>query len=263
MVYNYENPMQIPLNFIYNLFGNYHGWFILVILQFYLLHQIFIKFFSKYHPTKVLIGSFVINVVYLSIFNFYTPTTDNVLIQYVWDRGYWLLFLGWIFYFSIAYYLGKDYEYIINSLKKYKLWIYLFIPISISLVIIFNELSLNVQAGSKRLDMILLTFSFIALILLLTRKAQALPTFIELISRYSFGIYLLHWFFLLFKTRIFNILGLDFGHLNIVLYFIIGLFGSIVSVYVINKFNFGKYIVGNVKQSSTKVIKERMYKQAT
>src|SRR5690625_6721064 len=114
------------------------------------MHQIFIKFFSKYHPTKVLIGSFVINVVYLSIFNFYTPTTDNVLIQYVWDRGYWLLFLGWIFYFSIAYYLGKDYEYIINSLKIYKLWIYLFILISFSLFIIFIVLFFNVQAEIGR-----------------------------------------------------------------------------------------------------------------
>ncbi|WP_193064918.1 acyltransferase family protein [Oceanobacillus oncorhynchi] len=246
----YDEPSMLIPHFLNNLIGGYHGWFILVIFQFYLLHHLFTKYIYKYSATHVLVSSFIINGVYLTFFNFYEPSTNNVIVMYIWDRGYWILFLGWIFYFVVAYYLGKNYKPIIAALQKYKLGVYLSVPLSIGIVLIFNNIYPDVSFGSKRFDLVFLTFSVIATVASLTKKVKELPPLIDLLSRYSFGIYLLHWFFMLVQQKLFSIIGVDFGYFNILIYFALGLFGSITLVYIANKFSFGKYIVGNVRKKT-------------
>lgn len=249
----YKTPGEIPINFLYNLMGNYHGWFVLTIFQFYLLHHLFTKFFYKHSMSKVLIVTFLINLVYLSFFNLYESSSSNDFISYFWRRGYWIPFIGWLFYFSIAYYLGKNYHKCLYLLKKYKVWIYLLLPFSIGIVIAFNNILPSAEFGSKRFDMVFLTFNVIAIVLLLTSNVKKLPSIVKLISRYSFSIYLLHWFFLLVQFKIFDFTGFDFGHYNILFYFITCIVGSITTSYVINRFRIGKYIVGNTgeKHSSS------------
>lgn len=52
-------------------FGYFHGYFILIIFQFYVLHVIYIKYISrKYSDKTILTVSITVNIFYLSVFNF-------------------------------------------------------------------------------------------------------------------------------------------------------------------------------------------------
>ncbi|HDR8533000.1 TPA: acyltransferase family protein, partial [Bacillus cereus] len=88
--------------------GDFHGYFILIIMQFYILHAVLFEFFRRANVKKVLLIAFIINVIYLAIFNF-IPVPDNAIGEYIWLRFSWVPFVGWLFYFCLAYYCGIYY----------------------------------------------------------------------------------------------------------------------------------------------------------
>ena len=100
------------------LLGDYHGYFILIILQFYVLHYFFHENLKKWSPKIVLPVSFMISALYLGFFNF-TPSIQTSVGQYIWDKFYWIPFLGWLFYFTLAYYSGRYYPTFVSYLKSY------------------------------------------------------------------------------------------------------------------------------------------------
>lgn len=251
---NFQTLSRIPIEFIYNIMGNYHGWFILVIFQFYLLYQLFINYFSKASPVIMLTISLVINVIYLGFFNFTDPPDGNVYLNHLWERWYWYPFFGWVFYFTLSYYIGKSYHRFLMYIKKYYIWILIAFPISITLIIVDN-IQWGFPAGSKRLDMILFTVTAMFLLFLISSKIRNTPFLLDVISRYSFGIYLIHWSGLLLWERIFELLNVDFGYMNIILIFAGSVMFSIAGVYIFNMFPLGKYIIGRVKHRGTITVK--------
>ncbi|MCD8511872.1 MAG: acyltransferase family protein [Bacillus sp. (in: Bacteria)] len=48
--------------------GDFHGYFVLIIFQFYVLHLLLHKFLQKWRPKVVLTISLAINIAYLSVF---------------------------------------------------------------------------------------------------------------------------------------------------------------------------------------------------
>lgn len=257
--FNYKNVSEIPLSFVFNALGNYHGWFVLVIFQFYFLHHLFIKLDDRISPKLVLFVAFVINIIYLGYFNFYQPPFDNGTFNYIWDRGYWMPFIGWFFYFAVAYYFGKNYKKTIGYLEKYKVWVFSFIPFT-TLLVIYNSFNSDIASGSKRFDMVFYTINLIFALLVVFCKVKKTPSIVELISKYSYGIYLVHWFCLTALTKVIEFIGLDLGYFKIVYLFIGGIVCSIIMIYTINKLPFGKYIVGNIK--ITPRLKEQKAKMA-
>src|SRR5690625_782044 len=72
----------VSSNVVGNLMGGYHGYFILIIFQFYILSYFFHKFLSKSNPRTIILISLVINLLYLAIFNFTEPPKDSERIRY-------------------------------------------------------------------------------------------------------------------------------------------------------------------------------------
>ncbi len=236
---------SIPKLVVYNLLGAYHGWFVLVIFQFYVLHQLYARYIDRFRPSVVLSVSFVITVVYLGFFNL-MPPPDGQLAAYIWERGYWMPFTGWLFYFSLAYYCGRNYQRFLRGLERYKWWIVAALPLTAGLIVYNNAYS-SFGFGSKRVDMIGFTVVMILLLFLLFRGVKRIPPLVTLISQYSFGIYLVHWFFLDMMDRAVERFGIQLGYLEIPLLFVAGIACCIVTIWVFNHVvPFGQYVVGRI-----------------
>lgn len=244
---NLDTVSRIPIDFLFNLLGNYHGWFVLVIFQFYVLHHLFTKYFSRIPPTVMLFISFVINIAYLGFFNFVSPPENNIYFKNMWERWYWYPFFGWVFYYTLAYYIGKNYADVIRYVKKYSVWVFTLLPVSAALIVLDN-VYLDLPFGSKRVDMVLFTVISMFALLFICHKFKRIPALVSIISRYSFGIYLFHWSGLFLSRKIFNLLHIDFGYFNIILWFFISMVSSIFVIYILNKFSLGKYMIGQVKE---------------
>ncbi len=236
---------SIPKLIVYNLLGAYHGWFVLVIFQFYVLHQLYAKYIDRFRPSVVLGVSLLINVAYLAFFNL-VPAPGGQLAAYIWERGYWMPFTGWLFYFSLAYYCGKNYKQFVAVLERYKWWIIAALPITAGIVVYNNAFS-SFGFGSKRVDMIGFTVVMILLLFLAFRGVKRIPPIVTLISQYSFGIYLVHWFFLDMMDRAVEKLGIPLGYAEIPLLFILGIALCIATIWVFNHVvPFGQYVVGRI-----------------
>lgn len=223
--------------------GESSVYFILIIFQFYFLHMLFSKYLNRISPKIIIICAFIINFLYLGFFNFTTPPT-NVFGSYFWNPGYWMPFIGWIFYFVLGFYCGKNYRFVIETLSKYKKFV-LCMPIAtLAIALIMNKLFL-IDQSSKRVDMLLFACSMIFFIMYISSTFKKVPKLVMTISNYSFSIFLLNQLFFLL------LLNIDPpAFLNIITYstlaFLISLFGSIMTSYLFNQLSFGKYLVGKV-----------------
>lgn len=224
------------------IFGDYVAYFILIIIQFHILHILLSRFLLRMSPAVVLAVSFVINAGYLMFFNLVEPVTSLPLHGYIWGKGYWIPFPGWIFYFALGYYCGKNYDALKTKLEKYRILVLVapFMFYSLSAVL---QQSLLLEGTSKRFDMLFYTTSMIFLIIYLSSRIKTVPRVIYLISNYSFSIFLLHllFFYTLKPLPHMSMLGYQ------MYIFIAGVAGAILVSFLMNKLPFGKFIVGNVQ----------------
>lgn len=230
--------------------ADYIAYFIIVIFQFYVLHIIFTKYFQKTSPKLMIPLCLVVNLIYLGFFNFVPPLNFVPSAEYIWTRLYWVPFPGWLFYFSVAYYCGRNHAAFKEFLNRNMKWI-IFSPIVTFLVILFLRFGeLLPEANSKRVDILFYTISMIFVIFYLTSKIKHIPWIIDLVSRYSFGIYLLHLMFVQNFSRIFDALN---PLINIPLTFVLSIGVSILLTFVLHKLRIGSYFVGKIgAKSSTK-----------
>lgn len=228
------------------LLGKSAVYFILIIFQFYFLHMFLSKYLNRLSPKVMIPVAFKINLLYLAVFNFLKPP-NNAIANYIWDTGYWLPFIGWIFYFVLGFYCGRSYQVVRNKLQKSRA---IFIPfislISLMILLIINKYFL-IDQNSKRLDMILYASSVIFFIMYVSIFVKKIPKFVMFISNYSFSIFLLNVFFLevlkYFKPPPFlNILTYS------VVVFLLTLILCIGTAFLLNKFRIGKYLIGRVMQ---------------
>ncbi|WP_158736709.1 acyltransferase family protein [Alteribacillus sp. YIM 98480] len=231
---------EIGTGIFLNVFaGNYTGYFILVIFQFYILHYFFHRHLKKWEPKTVLIFSLLINIAYLSVFNF-TEAPGNLIADYIWERGYWLVFFGWVFYFTLGYYCGVNYHSLKKKLLAYK-WLVLLLPmISLLTVFILTRAEVLDVVSSKRVDNIFYTVSIIFLIILLTSRLQSVPKWVSFISKYSFNIYLLHKVFLYYLPVIEGMSPLMY----FIAAFAFAVGSSVVASWFVSSFNWSSYFIG-------------------
>lgn len=221
--------------------GHSTVYFVIIIFQFYVLHILLRRYLNQWSPKSVIFISFLVNIAYLSVFNFIESPNHPYAI-YFWDIGYYLFFVSWIFYFVLGYYSGKFYQETLVFLRRYKRIIYLMPVITFGCMLLMNKYFLITQ-NSKRVDMLLFAASMILFILYLASNLKKTPKVIMLISNYSFSIFLLNEFFFLIIQQI-----QPPSYLNILSYSIVAFFlslgCSIILSYLLNKFTFGKYFVG-------------------
>ncbi|WP_052712154.1 acyltransferase family protein [Domibacillus indicus] len=233
------------------LLGDYHGYFILIIFQFYALHMLFHQYLKNASPKKVIAGSFLINTAYLSFFNF-VPPLDIPFADYIWTQYYWVPFLGWVFYFALAFYSGYYYEAFQQLLVKYRRWTTVSVLAFGLLSISLYHFDIMPLVSSKRIDMLFFTASMIFFLYSHAMLLKKVPRFFTWISQYSFGIYLFHPLFLALFAAV-SFIWQDMPKLITIpaLFFAcIGL--SAFTVYLVNKLPFGAYIVGKIGASRKK-----------
>lgn len=237
-------PISLSIKILRNIFmADYIAYFIVVIFQFYILHIIFTKYLQHVSARVMIPICLGLNLIYLGFFNFVPPLDIVPKAEYIWSRLYWIPFLGWIFYFAVAYYCGKNYESFKTFLNRNIKWPWV-MPIVSSLLIGYLKFSQILPEGnSKRIDILFYTISLIFVLFYLTSKTTRLPRFVLLISRYSFGIYLLH-------LMVVQTLGTIFKGfhplINLSFTFILSIVISIALTYIIHLMRIGSYFLGKI-----------------
>jgi len=237
-----------------NLFlGNFPGYFVLIIFQFYLLHLLCQRWlFAKVRPAVVLIAAGLVQTGYLAVFNF-VPQPDSAWGALVWDR-YIMLFPGWLFYFAFAYYCGRNYELFMTRLRRYQLLVFGGTAASMLLLYVSHEAGWIAQVSSKRIDMVPFTIGLALSIVLAASYMKRIPALFVAISRYSFGIYLVH-------TLVYAVLMLGISRvdplmnspLGVALLLAAGLALTMLIVRVGVGLPFGEYVFGRIGMSPKQV----------
>ncbi|MFC0525277.1 acyltransferase family protein [Pontibacillus salicampi] len=231
--------------------GLWHGYFVLIIFQFYVLHVLFVKYAHHFKATWLIIISFVINGAYLSFFNFFGPG-DFPEIDLLWKYSK-LPFLGWILYFTVAFYAGKHINVFKEGLQRYKHYIYVGVLANIALLLCVEKFDLIRLVSSKRPDLLLYTILIFSMLFLFAQKLRKIPSFFMIISKYSYSIYLLHLLVMYNLIRFLKDLPMyiNMGVYTILL-FIAGIGGSLLISYLLNLLPFGAFLVGKLKKSGAK-----------
>jgi membrane-bound acyltransferase YfiQ involved in biofilm formation len=240
------------------LLGNWHGYFIIIILQFVIIHAIYVKKFKNVPAWLMLTVTFMINAAYLYGVNFRFDLFPEVMhIYYSLVR---IPFLGWIFYFTVAYYVGKN----LNVVRANRKWGF---PLSVAATMISVYFLLKMflsgtimEVTSVRLDLMLYTISLFFFMYYLFSYIKEMPGFIMYISKYSFPIYLLHYLSFDFISPI-------LPEMHPVLYgsilFLVGVFGSVFIAKIIYILPYSRFVVGRIKQAPKQKVecRERLREQ--
>lgn len=225
------------------LLGQWYGYFIVVIMQFFILSYIIFKInYNLFNSKILLLLSFILQQSFLYYFTNNTAFHDTVLHYYPLSEN--TIIFGWIFYFFLGAYMGYNYERVLNFLERY---LVIMIVLAVATYFVFIALAngdyWNVTSFSYSLTPYN-SIMFIVILGICTHFKTMLFNTIQMISAFSFFIYLLHPIILdsLFAyTNIFEDNTMVF--LAISLLFILGLcigVGMILREFYILRFIIGK-----------------------
>lgn len=241
--------------------GDYNGYFILIIIQFILIHYLLHHKLKNWSPKIILPGAFIINLAYLAFFNFVPPFGfgSQSTAEYIWYYTSWLPFIGWSFYFALGYYCGRHYEHFIKVLNRNKRMVWALPFITVLPVWGFKFLDISPVISSKGVSYLLFAPSVIFLIFYISNKMRSIPSFMVSISDHSFGIYLTHSVFM----RAFVILYMPISKyihpfLTIPIIYLTCFSAAWLTTKYLNKLPFGKYIVGPVRDNSKAIKKDKL-----
>jgi probable poly-beta-1,6-N-acetyl-D-glucosamine export protein len=223
---------------IKNIFlGEFEGYFVLIIFQFYVLHY----FVTKYRIST----NWLIPVSILAMTFHFKILEGNIPFVKENIAFFKIPFTAWFGYFTIAYAIGRNYKKASALFLKYK-WLSL-VGVVVSLFSIFVLFKAGyTSVGSRRIDLVPLTITISVAVI---AWGQLIKNFkiINLISNYSFGIYLLHW-------QIQRYFGSNIAqyfettYTRVLALFIFSLIVSMFIIKIISMLPFGSYIVGNVNR---------------
>ncbi|MBX0313271.1 acyltransferase family protein [Planococcus glaciei] len=223
--------------------GEWYGFFIIVIFQFYVLHWLVGRLLAKINPILPLALAFFVSLLH-SYSYFHVGAYQEFTLSY-----YPLFFrthiLFWLFYFVAGFYVGLYYEKIMDFLIN-KVWMLELATVASFAFIINVYQKMNyVTIASERFDMIPYTISIFLLLLVAFRKYQFYNETMMVISNFSFFIYLTHLIILPYFVH----LTLDFGE-NILIFNTVLCFLTIAScmggAFLFYQNRFTRYITGRI-----------------
>jgi len=250
------------INIIYQYFAGTamgHLWFFVLIIQLYILYPVLEKIFSKSLETnkirELLILLLIVQILYhiFSIKNIFLIGTATIFLEYT-------------FYFVLGMYVRSHYLDYKKMVMTFKHSYILFLPLLFATIlgigiicITYFRYEVNSQLSQiyKWLFAIETPFYYILIftlcLFIALKISEIIPNnltkFIHIIGRYSFGIYLIHFFILLILTSIlFPKIGFDMNNwLFYPVVFTLVLSLSLVLVYIINKVPYHEYIIGSLR----------------
>jgi len=179
----------------------YHLYFVVLILQFYLLAPLFLRLYRRFPYPLAFLGLGTLLQFALNIYNYYYAAPFQIPIldfffQYL-DRNCLL----WVGYFLLGMGLAGVFPQVKNWLRQHGSWI-LLLPALVFWVALVGEFLSALQAGKAFFGVVssvkpLILFYTLSVILALfwlqpKIKAPGIQSFFRQISQYSFGVYLAH-----------------------------------------------------------------------
>ncbi|MCJ0908604.1 acyltransferase family protein [Mammaliicoccus sciuri] len=224
------------------LIGDWDGWFVMAIFQFYILHLIFHKVLSKANPIIMIVISFIISLTHSYLMY------DNDAYSNWWNEFYPLFhrtnILYWLFYFVFGYYLGRYYNEVLSFMEKKLKWLVVSLII-LALSIIYSIYQNDVTfVQSNRYDILLYSSLVFIFVLVISKKLSKFNiSFLFFIGEISFFIYLTHKIMLYYMAKYtFHFIDQFFMY-NITTY-IFALSLSVGLAVVLSFLPFSRFIIG-------------------
>jgi surface polysaccharide O-acyltransferase-like enzyme len=226
-------------------------WFLVLILQLYILFPFIIGIYSRYNKKAdyLLIIAFAIELAWASV-DLNVPKD--------------ILFPSGIFYLVLGIY---TYDHILTyDLKSAKSYLVILSIILFSIIVFYPLISDMIKYGSfenipDKYPVYSIAFSqllYTAVIILMLNigihfkdKPNVLISMICIFGIYSFGIYLIHFFYRQLITMLLIKIGVTFNDFSFYAILFLGmLIFSLATAYIISQLPFGKYVVGTASTRS-------------
>jgi surface polysaccharide O-acyltransferase-like enzyme len=233
-------------------------WFFVLIIQLYILYPIIEKIFTKFVKNHKSLEFLIFLLIVQTIYHGFS-IKDNFLI------GKTTIFIGYLFYFVLGMYVRSNYQNIKKSvIVSYNHSYFLFLALLSSTILGIGNFYLKYFRNDLIPQLIQIytwTFAIVTplfyivifnLCLFLALKfSEKIPNHftkcLKIIGNYSFGIYLIHifiWYGIAWK--IFPKIGFDMNNwLFYPIVFTLVLSVSLCVIYILNKFPYHEYIIGN------------------
>lgn len=259
---------KIPL---WLLTGNasFHFWFIIVLLQLYLMYPLISKSISKLEGKglgwSLILFLFIVQAIYSFGWNYFS---DQFLANQSLANLYKRIFLDGVFFFVLGVYLGPKYDVFIGKIKKMSssqiggaFVIALLLNVTWSLSGIENGLSgfsyiaVDLIGQASAIIMEVLGFFFLLdLSGVIREKGHRFGMAIMQLGNYSFGIYLIHMLFVvIFSVYVFNISPSSSAFIFPVLYLFV-LISSYLVALALSYLPQSRFIIGDNPRSRQRVI---------
>ena len=230
----------------------YHLWFFVLITQLYILYPILEKVFTKsvenYNTLALLIFLLIVQILY-QIFSI-----DKIF-------GNATLFLAYIFYFVLGMYVRfyyLNYKKMVMTFKPSYIFYFLLLSATIlgicSIEFFRNGLTSQLIYFCYGIFAIVTPFYYFLIFGLCLycalKISEMIPNMntkgLQIIGRYSFGIYLIHAFILTALRTILSKVGFNINNwLFYPVVYILVLSMSLVFIYILNKVPYHEYIIGS------------------
>jgi len=219
----------------------FHFWFLGLLISFYIFFPLINKFFEKFNKVKLLVGSFILQVIWvvleISIYKQFLFNPDmQVLIFFIKHT-----FLSYIFYFILGMYFADNYNQIVDKLNNKK-------RLFIEILLLIPSILLNYYYIMDLLYFKLITLPlsipaiFIFYKISLHLKEKKIGNLLGFFGRYSYGIYLIHPLITSLIGQIFEI-----GALFYLILFINVCIFSLCIIYLINLLPYSEILIGKVR----------------
>ncbi|GGI39463.1 acyltransferase family protein [Mammaliicoccus stepanovicii] len=251
--YSYSESLKINDPFL-NQFtenvirGNWYGYFIIIIIQFFFLNWIFYRINPKILFSKwSLLIAFIVNTAYLYAYQNVESVTHFIDSYYPISSQTFIG--GWIFYYFFGSFVGRNYERIKAISRNHVALMIFCAMIAFSLFVIIGKHDYWMVGSTDYRIILYVGFMFILLINFSNQFETFMFDSVDLINRYSLFIYLLHPIILyaLFEyTSIFQDYTLIF--IPISLLFIVGCCTGVGIL--LREFNIFRFVMGKQPYSS-------------
>ena len=180
----------------------YHLYYIPLIFQFYIIYPLVKKYFDSF---KAVVGLFLINVILLVIYSYFSHNTP---LSYIFNKGNVLI---WLFYFVFGVWVSKYLGVLADKVKKYSFPI--FVSACICLFFMIWETVFRINAGndvsmsvSTSRPMIPFYTMLVFLGVITIQFSSKVVGVFKFFSNQSYGMYLIH----PFVTEVFRGIYLKF-----------------------------------------------------
>ncbi|WP_170234616.1 acyltransferase family protein [Macrococcus equipercicus] len=171
--------------------GNWHGYFVIVIVQFFLLNLIVYKYFPGLLGSKLaVVAAFAVNTAYLFAHNTIEPFRQFMAAYYPLSPDTFIL--GWISYYFIGSYIGLNYERFLTFVKEHTTVVIIMAIASYMLFIVIKQHDYWDVSSFNYATILFTACMFLLMLRVSTTMTSFMPKTAAQISAYSFFIYLFH-----------------------------------------------------------------------